>query len=86
MYNPNIKQRPYVISLGPVLNSVRMPCLGPVLNSVRMPCLGPVLNSVRMPCPGPVFVMDTEQTNSCILKVHYNTYQTQRVHSICQFA
>jgi hypothetical protein len=39
-----------------------------------------------MPCLGPVFVIYTEQTNSCILKVHYNTYQTQRVHSICQHA
>jgi hypothetical protein len=32
-----------------------------------------------------VFVIYTEQANSCILKVHYNTYQTERVHSICQF-
>ena len=38
-----------------------------------------------MPCLGPVFIIYTEQTNSCILKVHYNTYQTQRVHTICQF-
>ena len=38
-----------------------------------------------MPYLGPVFVIYTEQTNSCILKVHYNTYQTQRVHSICKF-
>ena len=48
-------------------------------------CTIKILNSVRMPCLGPVFVIYTEQANSCILQVHNNTYQTQRVHSICQF-
>ena len=48
-------------------------------------CTIKILNSVRMPCLRPIFVLYTAQTNSCILKVHYNTYQTQRVHSICQY-
>jgi hypothetical protein len=38
-----------------------------------------------MPCLRPVFVVYSEQANSCILKVHYTTYQTQSVHSICLF-
>ena len=48
-------------------------------------CTIKILISLRMPCLGLVFVIYIEQTNSCILKVHYNTYQTQRVHSICQY-
>ena len=47
-------------------------------------CTIKILNSIRMQCLGPVFVIYTEHTNGCILKVHYNTYQTQSVHSICQ--